>query len=64
MYPDTETCSSSVFLSMPFYCACLLVDVLNEGKKVNRIGVELSVSEVPTVNLMHIAPCFIVIVEE
>ena len=49
---------------MPFYCACLLVDVLIEGKKVNRIGVELSVSEVPIVNLMHIAPCIIVIVEE
>jgi len=36
---------------MPFYYVCLLVDVLIEGKKVDRIGVELSVSEVPIVIL-------------
>ena len=36
---------------MVFYCVCLLVDVLSEAEKLNRIGVELSVSEVPIVIL-------------
>ena len=43
---------------------CLLVDVLIEGKKVNIIGVELSGSGVPIVNLMYIGPCIIERVEE
>jgi len=36
---------------MVFYCVCLLIDVLIEGKKVNRKGVELSASEVRMVVL-------------
>ena len=46
---------------MPFYYVCFFVDVLIEGKKVTGIGVELSVSGVPIVNLMYIGPCIIVI---
>jgi len=36
---------------MAFYYVCLLVDVLIESKEFNRIEVELSLSEVPTLIL-------------